>query len=214
MAATSYDSLVNDVALEVPGAPYPLIISRINLAARELCLQAECWAEWQDITLEADVDEYAIAAPNGSATIRHIKYVMLNDKELAPDTNENIVRTKPWLMTQSGNISAYYLLPDMQIKLLPKPSADDAGKIAKVYAAFIPSLDATAIPSVLMDRNAEILIDGAKAKLLSIANQPWTNPQQAAYYDQNFKLGVTKARIDVETDYGRADLAVTRRRFR
>lgn len=214
MAATSYDSLIGDISLEVPGAPYPLMISRINLAARELCLQAECWAAWQNITLQEGIDEYEVTLPITSATVRHVKYVMLNDKEIAPDTNENIVRTKPWLMTQLGNISAYYLLPDMKIKLLPMPSADDAGKIARVYSVFMPALEATEIPSVLMDRNAEVLIDGAKAKLLSIANQPWTNPQQAAYYDQNFKLGVTKSRIDVETDYGRADLAVTRRRFR
>lgn len=213
MAATSYDSLLGYIRTEVPGVPHPLMIANINLCARDLCNLSSCWADWQEVTLHEGIDEYLLTLPTASATLRHVKHVMLDNKEIAPDSNQNIVRTKPWLLTNVGNISAYYMLSDMTIKVLPKPAAEDEGKILKVYVVYMPGLDATEMPSDLMDRNAETLINGAKANLMAMPGQPWSNPNLASFYLSKYTEGVTKARIELITDYGRADVVVRNKVF-
>lgn len=213
MAATSYQSLYPYIVIDVPGASGPLIDASINLAARELCLKSSCWNEYQTILLEANVNRYDITPPTNSATVRYVKTVRIGTRVLKPEMENILYEFRNGLLTSTGEPICYFLAPDLSLQVFPTPTDVDAGKEMIVLATFIPGLDATEIDSVLVDRFSEALICGAKGRIFAIPGQPWSNPQMALAYDQQFNELVTKARIDVELSYGSGSLHVRRRAF-
>lgn len=212
MAATSYDSLIPYIALEVDGAPAPLMTAAINLAARELCKKASCWTAWESIPLVANDNSYAIT-PVAGATERNIRYAGIDGKALTPTTEDNLYLNNAGVLTEVGIPRVFYMVGDMSLRVLPTPTATEAGKLLVVKTAFIPSLDATAIPAELIDRFSEILIAGAKFFLMITPNKAWSNPALAQIYKAQFDNAVTDARIEVESSYSGADMTVTKRGF-
>ncbi len=213
MAATTYDSLIPYIALEVDGAPHPVISAAINLAARELCFRSSCWNAWESIPLIAGTNEYTITASVGSMA-RNVRFVGIDNKEVLPDTEDNIYQNQPGILNEVGTPRRFYVKNDMKLVVLPTPATADGGKIMKVKTAFIPALDGTAVPAEFVDRFSETLIAGAKAKMMEMPGKAWTNPQLAQLHKATFETGIDKARIEVEHGYTKADLTVTKRGFK
>lgn len=214
MAATSYDSLIPYIQIDTEGAPHPLIVSMINLAARELCTQAQCWTAWEVVELESGVNEYAVSAPSSSAVVRAVQYITMRErKALIPESEANVLETKRHLIDATGEPECYYMVGGMAIRVLPTPSDADSGKEMRVKASYIPSLDATSIPSEFIERYSEALVAGAKFNLMSMPGKPWSNPQLAVAHKQIFDVAIDKARIEVDTSFSTGSMKVSARKF-
>lgn len=213
MAATSYSSLLPYLNIHLDGVPAPVALGMVNLAARELCLQSSCWHEWEDIPLESGVNEYSVTPPSASAMVRAVKYIGIGMKALIPETETTVLDAKRHLLTAVGEPEVFYMLNDMTIKVLPTPTDADVGKVMKVKTAFVPALDATAIPKEFIERFSETLIAGALFFLMSMPGKAWSNPQLAQMYKGAFDIGVDQARIEVQMSYSPANMRVTSRRF-
>lgn len=213
MATLSFDSLIPYISLDVTGAPDPLIVSVVSLAARELCLRSSCWSEYEDIRLVADRAEYEPAAPSG-AQVRYVKSIMINNREIDPASEDKILYYMRSTFNAVGSPLYYYMLNDMTFRVLPKPTAADAGQVMRVRTVFVPKLGSVVLDSDLIERYAETLIAGAKARLLEMPGKPWSNPGLAAYHKAAFDDAVSRARIDVELSNVPSSMKVRQRNFR
>jgi hypothetical protein len=213
MAATTYDSLVGFVAVDTPDAPYPLIVSTLNMAARQLCVQSACWNDWIEIPLEAGVSEYDVSAPTSGSIVSNIKYLTLGSKKITPATTQTLLGNQDWAVSAAGEPRFYNVLSDMTLKIYPNPSQSEVGKSMNAYCTFMPTVDSTSVPSKFIERYAETLINGAKAKLMSMPNKTWTDMANSGVYESRFMEGITKARIEVASDYTSVDLTANKLRF-
>jgi len=209
---TTFDTLMGHCLIELPGAPSLIVSSALGSAARALCLEASCWEETQNISLSANQPDYALDVPVGG-TVRLIKSLVLNGVPLTPTSRQAIADLSPGLLTQVGQPTHYYFSSDFEIHLLPTPGEAQDDQLIAVEVAYVPTFGAVTLPSNLIERFAETLIYGAKARVMAMPGREWANPQMAAYYQTEFTNGVNKARVEKLTDYGRADLTVKPRRF-
>ena len=206
MAATSYQSLLPYVLVEASGCPSFTAITAINYAARELCLISSCWQDAQDLPLVSGQAVYTVALPLASAVVRQIKSVSYDGVVLKAETSRSL---NPALFAQAGAPTCYVINESMGVHLYPTPSVNEAGKLISVRASYIPALEAEDMPAALMDRIAETLIFGAKARVMMIHEKPFSNAVMAAHYIRQFDELVTKTRIEVELSYGSGSLSVT-----
>lgn len=213
MASLNYDSLIPYIALDVAGAPYPLIVAMINMAAREFCLQSSCWNEYEDIPLAADKSDYEPSTPNG-AQVRFVKSILINNREILPASEDKVLYYMRSAFSAVGSPLYYYMLNDMAFRVLPKPTLMDAGQIMRVRTVFVPKFNATVFDANLIERYAETLIAGAKARLMEMPGKPWSNPGLAGYNKGLFDVGVAKARIDFELSNVPSEMKVRQRNFR
>lgn len=104
-------------------------------------------------------------------------------------------------------------LPSPQACLCPKEYAwyDDiedelhiiqnCGKRSTYYitAAVCPADDTCDFPAVLFDDYVDLLLLGAKSRILRMHNKPWTNLQLATMYEKGFTEGIAAAAAEALT---------------
>lgn len=64
-----------------------------------------------------------------------------------------------------------------------------------------PLYNITEIDDVIYNNHLNAVVAGAKAKLLMIPNQPWTNGSMASYYVSMYKKGVSEARAKIQRGF-------------
>ena len=212
MAATTYDSLLPFISTEVNEAPYPTAISAINFAVRRLCLESSCWFDYEDVSLMNGVSDYEVSPPSASSIARNIKSVMYKGRELTPVAEYRVAKETPWLLSNTGAPTHYYVTND-GVHVMPTPTQSEAGSVIRVKTSFVPALDAKAADASLIDRFAETIIAGAKAKLMGMVGTVWENQPAAAHYQAEFERGIALVRIDTETSRSMSGLSVNRRVF-
>jgi hypothetical protein len=96
------------------------------------------------------------------------------------------------------------------VSLYPTPG--QTGEIV-CRVTYGPKMSATTLPDFLMDRYAEAIAAGAKARLMLMPGVQWSNPSLAGYYDGVFSSGITSARDEMSTDGAVGSIFVRPRRF-
>lgn len=86
--------------------------------------------------------------------------------------------------------------PSDKIILHNAPKADGENQLFVRYFA-IPSQNACDVDKLLYDRYHDVVVNGALADLLLMRQYAFADPQMAVLYDQRFKQGIAKAKIDV-----------------
>ena len=188
------DALYPLIAPEVLGCPSIAIDNAIVRAAAEFCEKSTAWREQlPDITVTDGVAEYALTLPAGSrlVVIRE-REAKLNGKPLLPMQNAAQIRPE-----QVGIPSQYAQRGHGAVILYPTP-ANATGQVLSIYAVLAPTLTATSLPAVLVDRYYEAISEGAKAILKRMPNQPWSDPARAADHYRLFQVKTAEARIDFE----------------
>lgn len=199
---------------DVPGAPDITARQALLLTAIEFCVKTHAWEEIQDpIPLEDGVNEYEIDLDPG-VRVAAVKSVWMQDRQLTPKTMEEISLLIPNWQAAQSSIPMFYSAPaDLDyIRVYPIPLQPGDGKLT-IRAAFAPTLQGSSIPDSIVNRYLEVLIAGAKARLMAAPGKSWSNPQLAAYHQQKFDEGVNSARIDVMHDKVQGSVRVKPVRF-
>lgn len=68
-----------------------------------------------------------------------------------------------------------------------------------VTVAVCPPDDTCELPAVLYDEYLDLLLLGAKSRILRLNNKPWSNLQLAALYEKGFTEGIAAASVDALT---------------
>lgn len=180
---------------EVLGCPDPVVDQAIVSTVYEFCDQTGAWDEVQDAqTVEVGVGDYDIPAPTGAIPLRVLD-VSLDGRLLqsAP------YRTSLLTLNVATPIAYTSSIERGLIRLAPAPTV--SGGQLVVRAAYAPSMTATILPDFLMQRFAEVIASGTKARLQLMPGVSWSNPTLASVYAQRFNNGMLDART--EALYGR-----------
>lgn len=188
----------------VLGAPYPTVDLAINRAAAELCESARVWEEFLDpITLRPGVAAYPLDLPAGSILVC-ARSIELDGVPLA--LSQTIPRTAA---TQGMPVLAYIRAGELMVS----PAPDTPGGVLTVFVTLRPSITATQLPDVLLDRHMVTVAEGAKAFLKEMTGAAWFDPAGYSLARQTFLYNVSRARIAVEHGFVGGSLAVAPRAF-
>jgi hypothetical protein len=209
------DGFLPYVLPEVIGCPDPTARAAVLSAAAEFCRQTRAWSEIQDpVPLVNNVQDYDLDMPPQSYALTVIS-IHIGSRKLTPVSMDQLS----------------YSLPNWQTAIAPEPnfynSAVERGSV-RVYpiptevvtpfgmamrVAYVPLLSATTLPDFLGQRYLEVIASGAKARLMVVPGQVFSNPNLGAYYQQKFDDAIVNARIEEAMDRVPGKLTVKARTF-
>lgn len=213
MAQAPYENLFPLCSVELPGVPFPMLVSALNTAAQKLCAHAQCWREWQDVDIEVGEPLYDLFAPAGSARPQGVLNVLLNGGRLRSVTQSEAAQSDGNFLTTAGSPYAFWTSETGALRLYPIPVAGDAGKVAQVQASFIPTIAAVGCESRILDLYGDAISNGAKALLMRMPGKAWSSPDLSMLYEREFRAAVDKARIETFHDEVIHSSRVLPRRF-
>ena len=74
-----------------------------------------------------------------------------------------------------------------------------ANRVYYITVSVCPADDACEFPSVLYDEYFDLLLLGAKSRILRMNNKPWTNLQLSVMYEKQFTEGIASASVEAHT---------------
>lgn len=181
---------------DVPGCPTAVAKAAVRLAAKEFLTDTGAWNEIQDpVTVVANAQEYDLEAPSGARCI-DLKDIYTSCGRLTPKTIDQLSIVMPDWATAEGNIPAYYTraFDFTTYRVFPKPTAPN-GMVMRPHAVYTLLDTATAIPDEIVERYAEVIASGAKARLMTMPKVAWQDLQLAGYHKGVFEEGKSVARI-------------------
>ena len=204
------DAFHPHVLTEVLGCPAPLMDLHLVSAAAEFCRETLAWTEAQDpMPLVNGMADYELDMPD-QAYACTVRDVWLGGRRLTPIT----LHALQGFGAGESNEPTHYNASSERgtLRVYPTP-ANVTGQALVTRTAFAPVMAATTLPDFLGQRHMEVIASGAKARLMLIPGQAWSNPQLGAYHRQQFDNGVLNARIEEAHDRVPGTLTVQPRRF-
>ncbi len=174
---------------QVPQVPDPIAAQALLLAARDLCRDTGCWRyEASDVDVAENEPLLTFYDLPSDSQIVSVAEVILDKVALVKASLDQLSRrySGGWA-TEVGTPIWFYLGTDRnQIRLVPIPSTSGL-----LYARLIlePTLLASSLDTVLLDRHLDILMAGALGRLLRYPDRSWTHFQLAAAYQAQFEQG-------------------------
>lgn len=198
------DALFPLVLPEVSGCPHPTLVLHLAMAGQRFCVETGAWAVMADEQLTSDgVLEYDVE-PATDAMVVRVRDVWLNASLLpaVPMTSA---------FGRTGPVTGYTHYDDRS--LLRLNGNPGAGQLLSMRLVMAPKTSSTTLPDALALRYQTAIATGAKASLMAIPGQAWSNPQLAGYHAQAFERAISSARIEAVKDGVDAPLTVKRRCF-
>lgn len=214
----SVDLWFPDVVPAAQLCPNPIIRREIVNACRDLCERTMLWTAALDpIDVVANEPEYQLATTG--ANIVGADRAKFNGKTIDPtsetaldedDTQED--RTT-WRDKTTDVPERYFVTFDKKIRLVYTPDADLSSGL-EVWAILSPEITAVTVPGFLWENFKDMIADGARGRLKSIPDQPWTNLETAAGFLQSYEFQMIKAQQAKYTGFQRHKTrAIVRTRY-
>jgi hypothetical protein len=203
------------VRLETPGVMDTIIVQTIAAVAMDFCERTRAWDEIQDpIALVDGVRQYDMEGPGGESRVLSIGQVWSATRALESITMRDLARVLPTWQTVTAPLPIYYnaAIDRQAITVFPTP-LDAQGALLTFRAQYAPKRTATTLPAFLLERHLDALVAGAKARLFSQVNVPWSSAAFAAMHAQAYEQAVVNARIEQLHDRVPGTLRVAPRRF-
>lgn len=191
---TAWNAFHRYVLPEVEGCPLPVATWAIRDAAIRFCAETEIWQEVQapySITNTPVLQAFVIVAPN--ARVAAIVEAQISGREIGVTTPESADRyffgwrngltsTRPEAIAQ---------VQTDKFALIPQPTTSQT---LILTVALQPTRNATDGPDLLLADYSDTIATKAKATLMLMSNQKWSNPALAAVYQQMFVADAMAAR--------------------
>lgn len=179
-----------NVLPHVLGCPDPLLAQELRRAAQEFLRRTRAWKVWLDPTVTQDgAVEYDLDIPFGSVVVRVEKASAAGAPldVLSPGT-----QLGDW--ADGGFAGSGLLSADRATFRLGR--AQQGGKTLSIQASLMPSERAVGIPNELYSQYADPIGYGAKARLMAIPGQAWSNVDLASANTVMFERAVQSASVD------------------
>lgn len=208
------DAILPYLLPDVPAVPDITAKQALLMSAIEFCVQTHAWDEILDpLLVEHGVNEYDIEVAQGSR-VAAVKSVWIANNELQPVTMPALQLRIPNWQTATGSVPAFYTAPvdNSTIKVYPIPE-NPVETYLTIRVAYAPTLSATSIPDSVINRYLEVLVAGAKHRLMMTPGKSWSNLQLAAVHKATFDDGIIRAKVDVLHDEVQGSIKVRPMRF-
>lgn len=179
---------------QVLGCPEPFAAQAVVDAAIEFCEKSLCVQATLDAApVTAGVSQYEFDLPTQTALVQVLSAIC-GTRSLVPVPSTSVT-TAPSL---SGTPQYFYTRDVDEVLtafLFPTPDkSDPLGLTFRV--ALRPTRVATQLHSSLFDQWADAIVDGAAARIMATAGQPFTNEAKAVVLMQKFRGQVNAARLE------------------
>jgi hypothetical protein len=178
---------------EVLGCPQVLASQHVVDAAIEFCSKVAIWTEpLASVPSVAGQASYAMTPSEGRAV--GPLQVYFDGTKLDPGTNQQFTAAYPESVWHTVTGTPLYFTrgaDESKITLVPIP--ETAGLNINMTVSVKPLPTATTLPDNLFYEYYKAITAGAKATLMAMPEQRWTNTQMAAYYEGMFKVEIAGA---------------------
>ena len=204
MTTALFSSLYDEVLTEVVGVPQPVALNAIRSAAIEFCERSGVWtATHTPINSVANQAAYPFV-PEAGTEVCGIFQAWYNGLKIIHRTSaqlESLVSTHgstfvsgtPW--TAQSGIPKYYTQdrPD-EIILAPYP-IEAIAAVLTMKVILRPTRAATGMEKWVLDKHFETIAHGAKLRLFSMVQKPWSSPEHAGFNNLKFEKGINDASV-------------------
>jgi hypothetical protein len=194
---------------ECPGLPLFECDRAVREAAIELLSKADLYqAEPEDLRTVPGVEEYELSAPSGAEASR-VMDIQFRGQSLRKLASEMEVQS---LLARSGSArpQVYYQRDNTSIILAPLPKEAETFRL---FLSLKPTSASTALPDGIGKEHRNLIATGAKAWLMLMNAQPWSNPQLGMLNRQLFQRGISAAIRRAQFGNSGAPLTVRKRPF-
>jgi len=193
---------------EVPMCPEIQILDAILRSGIEFCKRTKIMQEVIQLNTAVDTPSYDLTAlmmddtePDDVISVRR------EGRELDPSSQYDALRSEE--DTETGT-PYFYFLNGRKLHLIRTPNAIET---LQVTIKARPAEAAITLPDELYQRYNSEVAAGAKSFLMTQANQPCTNLQQAAIYKNVFDGAIAKENVRYAKGGGSKPLRVTMHQF-
>lgn len=202
---------------EVSGAPLPLLDHHIRQAAIYFLKESQVWTQTLDpISIVEDTPSYALSVPvaiDTGAEVSMVKWAWFNGNQIFPASQEELAMlNSSWEDEEGSSISHYTQLIDTEIRVFPKPNFDMADALS-IKAVLRPSIDSTGVPDWIGVKYVNEIAMKAKAELMGMVGQVWTNPEGEKKYSGLFAAALAKATVEANKSFTRTSMTVRFRNY-
>lgn len=170
-------SLIEHLSLpELDGCTRATISETAALVLADFCETTQCYREEIKLHSDGSTTQFDLVSPQDESIIVGIFSVKIGDKELLPGDYDShgpgtIVFNEP---------------PKEEIIIMV---------ILKT------TYNAMAAPSSILNRWADTISKGVKFRLMAQMQKPWSNPQMASYYRQEFDSDSLRVSTDIRNQF-------------
>lgn len=194
-----YDELIPEIIPDVAGCPVPLAKRTFRNACVHFFKHSESWVyRPTPLTPVASIPELSIEVPDET---RCYKILTLDywGKKLEP-TSEVLLddRIPRWRIAR-GKPTVFFKLPGDRVRIVPTPEHTEVMAI-NITVALTPSRASVGIDELVLEEHYEALLAGTFNRLMSMRDQPWSNPHLAAAYGMQFNQAIIEAKRDSKGD--------------
>ena len=183
----SLESLVGPMMLD---CPIPIASQGILWAAIEFCERTRAWSNQQRRTVNAGTQHIALT-PEDDGSIIYLDNVRWDDDLLQPVTrqeSQDLDYDRP---------HGFYRPNPETLSLAPAASSQGVLTLTMILA---PLRNATSIPRMLYDLYWDAIEANALWRLMKVPSRPWSDPNQAVFYKQEFERLVGTHSIVADKD--------------
>lgn len=176
----SLDEFLPYVMYQVSGLPAEVAAHTLRLAAIELAKHTGLLERTIHMTAQQGVEFYALDL-GPDVAVSSVRQVTVNGCCYAPYRE---------LCDCLPNRHFYY---DKQRGLMIDPAGEDRARGIEVIAKVVPGQDTCELDRCLYDVHAEVVSDGAMARIMNIPTAPWYEPNSARAFARRFNEGRSAA---------------------
>lgn len=214
----TYEHFLDGVMPYTPGCPLPMAINAIRETAIELCEKTLLLQRDHDpVDVIANIVDYDFDTPTGYRVFKIMK-AWYKDIELVPTAPDDILdpalynqnipgvtisKDAPRIITQKD---------DVTFSVLPVPKDTVRGAIT-MRVALKPTRTSTSIEDFIFEDYAETVYAGARFRLLVVPAKPYTNPELALAFQNQYVGGMNQARQRSSRGFVRSNTSVQLRRI-
>lgn len=174
------------VLVEVSGAPDPLVNQAIVLTCRDFCQRTAVWTEWMDAIQPNATNRFEFDVSTSQELVKVVR-ALAGTTELDVLSYRDVPRD--WMdPTSTQLINKLVHLEGNEFLVFPLPTES-----IYLQLAFKPAISATTVADVLFDSYVEDIAAGAKARLMTMRDMPFTDIGHAAIHRQAYEAGISRA---------------------
>lgn len=206
----SYDVFLPEVMQFVPNVPEFVAINAIRNTIIDFCTKTLYWQTNLDpITPVVGQNTYQIEVPDQTkllaVTQAYYNEVLLIPQ--SPDELANIYRYTDW-RTVEGHPQYVTQLMRSEVILAPIPQIVSAGDQLNLKVALAPLRDSEEVSEHIYEAFLDEISNGARAILYRTPGQPYFDRQNARECDEEYRSGISRARIEMNKGLARSSSQV------
>lgn len=195
MADKTWNDFLPWVLPSCRGVPLSMARQEIRAAAIDFCEQSLCWVDSLDnVSVRGGVADYMVDPPTNDTTI-----AALIEVKRSGTTG----RLTPGRDYTFNNVS-------MVLTLNPKPGG---AYTLEMKAALRPARTSAGIAATIFEQFVDGIAAGAKARLLNVKGQAWSDPMMAREYASDFDDAVALARHKQDSQFSSGNTRIAWRPF-